>query len=341
MTSTTSVQTRVPKSDIGIALVSDVWAQACRAAGRAATAPSAVVPLKSHKAGRKSGAYRLDGLEPPVVAKRCQRETALVEQQVYERVLPAAGVPALSFYGGIEDPVDSAYRWLFVEDAGPDRAMETDRALVSRCLARLHVACAALVDSVSLPDRGPAHYLEHLRAARDNAEQCVREVKLSAEQTATLEELRRGLDRLEARWDVICQPAGALPRTLVHGDLARKNCRVRVTPDGPSVVMMDWETAGWGPPAADLRAWARRAKKTVGGWSGTVPLDVYAAAVATAWPAVTLHDVEQHSRMGTLLRLVAAIRWSSELLNVGVTAKGVANLACLYAALAEIDVASK
>ena len=341
MTTTTTVPTRVPKTDIGIALVSETWAHACRAAGRAVTEPRAVVPLKSHKAGRKSGAYRLEGLEPPVVAKRCRRETALVEQQVYERVLPAAGVPALRFYGGIDDPVDSTYRWLFVEDAGADRAMETDRALVSRGLARLHVASAALVDSVSLPDRGPAHYLEHLRAARENAKQCVREVKLSPDETGTLEELQRGLDRLEARWDVICLPAGDLPRTLVHGDLARKNCRVRVTPDGPSVVMMDWETAGWGPPAADLRTWARRAKKTVGGWNGTVSLDVYAAAVATAWPGVTLRDLERQSRMGTVFRLVAAIRWSSELLNVGVTAKGVANLACLYDALVEIDVASE
>src|SRR5688572_22578241 len=177
MTTTKSVRTRVSKPDTGIALVSGVWAQACRAAGRAVTEPRAVVPLKSHKPGRKSGTYRLEGFEPPVVAKRSRRETAVVEQQVYERVLPATGLPALTFYGGVEDPVDSAYRWLFVEDAGPNRAMETDRTLVSRCLARLHVASAALVDSDLLPDRGPAHYLEHLRTARDNAEQCVREIK--------------------------------------------------------------------------------------------------------------------------------------------------------------------
>ena len=128
---------RVAKPDIAIALVPHVWAQTCRASGRDLIEPSAVVPLKSHKTGRKSGTYRLVGLEPSVVAKRSRRQTALIEQQVYEHVLPATGVPALTFYGGIEDPVDPAYRWLFVEDAGPDRAMETDRTLVSRCLARL------------------------------------------------------------------------------------------------------------------------------------------------------------------------------------------------------------
>jgi hypothetical protein len=330
---------RAHKKDIAIALVSQVWTQVCAKSARHAAEPTAVITLKSHKRGRKSGAYRLEGLEPPVVAKRCRRETALVEQQVYEHVLPATGLPALTFYGGIEDPVDPDYRWLFVEDGGLIKPMESDRGLVAQWLARLHVSCAARVDSVALPERGPSEYLEHLRAARGNVDQCLREIELSAAERMTLEQVRRGLDQIEAQWDAICQPAGALPRTLVHGDLARKNCRLHVTPGGPSVVMLDWETAGWGPPAADLKAWARPPRTTVGGWEGTVPLDVYAAAVATDWPGVTLQDVEQQSRMGTVFRLLAGIRWASELLNVGVTVKGVAKLACLYEGLREINTA--
>jgi hypothetical protein len=129
--------TRASRADIGIGLVSCVWAQACRAAGRAVTEPAAIVSLKSHKPGRKSGAYRLEGIDQRVIAKRCQRDTALVEQRVYERVLPEIGLSGLAFYGGFDDPVDPGYRWLLVEDAGSVKPMESDRAMVAEWLARL------------------------------------------------------------------------------------------------------------------------------------------------------------------------------------------------------------
>jgi len=328
---------RAAKADIAIALVSRVWAQACRAAGRAVTEPSAVVSLKSHKPGRKSGAYRLEGIAPRVIAKRCQRDTALVEQLAYERVLPEIGLSGLVFYGGFDDPVDPSYRWLLVEDAGSVKPMESDRAMVAEWLARLHTRSAALADALPFPERGPVHYLKHLQGARDNIERCVSSVKLSATERGTLEGLLRSLDRLEARWDAICTSCDALPRTLVHGDVARKNSRIRATPAGLSIVMLDWETAGWGPPGGDLRSWARPAKKTPGGWGGTVPLDVYTAAVASAWPSVTLHDVERQSAMGTVFRLVAGIRWASEALNVGGSSQGVTKLGVLFNALSACE----
>jgi hypothetical protein len=329
---------RASRPDIGIALVSEVWAQLCRAAGRVVAEPRAVVSLKSHKAGRKSGAYRLEGIEPRVVAKRCRRDTALVEQLVYQQILPAISLSAIAFHGCIDDPTDSGYCWLFVDDAGSVKPTECHRSLVAQWLARLHTRSAPLADVVSLPERGPAHYLQHLRTAHGNVECCIETVPLSTTERAALDELRRLLDRIESRWDAICRPCSALPRTLVHGDVARKNCRLRdAAPDGPSIVMLDWETAGWGPPAADLRAWARPAKKTLGGWGGTVALDDYAAAVAGVWPSVTRRDVQRHSAMGTVFRLVAGIRWASESLNVGGASQGVVKLTLLSDALSTCE----
>jgi hypothetical protein len=200
-------------------------------------------------------------------------------------------------------------------------------------LAGLHTSAAALAGTVSLPERGPAHYLEQVRVARANIEQTGVLVVLSAEHRALLDELRRLLDRVHACWDAICGPCAAVPRTLVHGDLARKNCRLRATPAGLTVVAVDWETAGWGPPAADLSDWARYPRKTPGGWGGTVPLDIYAAAVAFAWPDVTPPQVKQQSRIGSVFRLVAATRWASELLGADSVLVGVAKLAALATTL--------
>lgn len=325
---------RATDADIAIALVPEAWARACRAGGRVATQPRAVTALKPQKPGRKSGAYRLEGFDADVVAKRSSRASALLERQIYQRVLPATGLPFLAFYGYADDITDPSYCWLFVEYAGPANLMERDRTAVADCLARLHVSCVALADVVSLPARGGEHYLEQLLAARGNIQLGIEAGGLSASERAKLELLRRQIDRLEARWEAMTAPCAIFPRTLVHGDLARKNCRLHATPDGPAIVMLDWETAGWGPPAADLAEWSRPPKNTPGGWGGAVALDVYASRVAGAWPRVTLRDIEQQSRIGTVFRLIAAVLWASELLPVGGGARAVIKLAWLSNRLA-------
>jgi aminoglycoside phosphotransferase (APT) family kinase protein len=149
--------------------------------------------------------------------------------------------------------------------------------------------------------------------------------------------LLRRLGRIETRWEETCSGCASLPRTLVHGDFSRKNSRVRATLDGPELVVMDWETAGWGSPAADLANWSRPSRSSPNGWRGTVALDAYATAVADAWPRVTPDDLEHQARIGTLFRLVAAIRWASEALRAGNTFGSVEKLATMDGALAAVD----
>jgi hypothetical protein len=341
---TVTSDTRPAGVDVAVALAADAWARLCRRVGRPVTVPIAVVPLKPQKLARKSGIYRLEGageLGTPVIAKRCLRGSALIERHVYERLLPAIGLPSLTFFGSADD-AEHEYCWLFLEDAGEVKLTEHDRALAAHWVARLHTSAAALAGELSLPDRGERHYHEQLRAALADLERSVAIARLSADCRAMLEGLRRRLDQVDARWESLCQPCAALPRTLVHGDFSRKNCRVRTTAAGPTIIALDWETAGWGPPAADLAGWSRPSRKAPNAWRGTVAIDVYASAVGASWPGVTLHDVEQQSLVGTIFRVIAATHWASETLQAGGTLAGLYKLAplegALDVALAAVDI---
>ena len=115
---------------------------------------------------------------------------------------------------------------------------------------------------------------------------------------------------------------GNAPRTLVHGDLSGKNLRLCKTDAGPQIVALDWETAGWGLPAADLPSLPTRAQRPLKPgklphWDGTVPLDVYAACAAGLWRDVSVPDLERLTHIGTVFCAVAGTRWSAEQLRAG------------------------
>ena len=319
---TASPQLCRSKVDIALGLAARAWETHCQATGRAVRVPAAVVPLKSQRPGRKSGVYRLEGVGEDgaaVVAKRTFRSTARVERDVYERILPRAKVPALRYYGFLEEP-DGNFCWLFLEDAGERKLTESDGPIAAEWLAQLHTRAAPLIGEVPLPDRGPAHYLEHLRAGRTLIEAALVQVMLPDEDRVALRDLLRHGQRLEAQWARLTAACATAPTTLVHGDFARKNLRLREGPDGTQMVALDWETAGWGPPAADLpfsptrcrRDRPDRSPDKPRSWSGTVPLDVYAAHCSRWRGDARISDLVELGRAGTLFRIVAGIRWAAE-----------------------------
>src|SRR5215204_3551004 len=233
-----------PKPDLAIGLVTRAWHDLCMSVGRSVTTPTAVVPIKSQRVGRKSGVYRLEGVgegQTAVIAKRCALSTATVERVVYERVLPRVGVTQLRYYGCLLEPA-GGFGWLFLEDAGQSKLSAMDGALAAQWLAQLHAEAAALVQEVSLPERGPAHYLEHLRSGREIVCMSLEELALSEQERRQLQAFQRVADQLEGRWESICGICAAAPRTLVHGDLSGKNLRLRRTEAGAQMVALDWET---------------------------------------------------------------------------------------------------
>jgi aminoglycoside phosphotransferase (APT) family kinase protein len=338
----TASTAKTKKVDVAFGMATQAWRDVCRSAGREPTAPAAVVPLKCQRPGRKSGAYRLHGAGEDgsaVIAKRCTRATARVEREVYERLLPRIDVPALRYYGYLEEP-DGDFCWLFLEDAGEDKLVEADRELAARWLARLHAGAAALADRSSLPDCGPDCYLAHLRIGREIIGDVLPRLAPSDDQRNALERLQRDLQELESRWESVCTACERAPRTLVHGDFARKNLRVRATPAGRDLVALDWETAGWGPPAADLpcapiRDRSKRPPGTTDrprNWDGTVSLEEYAACSGGQWDGPRRRDLERLARVGTVFRVVASVRWAAEQTMAGGAPRGVQRL-CWYAGL--------
>ena len=321
-------EVRSPKVDIAIGLAAQAWENACLQAGCRLAPAVAVNPIKAQRPGRKSGVYRLEGAGDggaAVIAKRCLRETATVERKVYERILPRVGVTHLKYYGHFEEPGGEC-AWLFLEDAGDTKPDAPDRALIARYLARLHAESAALAGETSLPERGASHYFEHLRCSWRLIEESLAELALSDVDRRTLERLRGTIGAVESRWHSLSAAATGAPRTLVHGDLSRKNLRLCRADGDVRLLVLDWETAGWGPPAADLTFVPTRAPRPPKPgkspkWDGTVPLGLYAACAEGGWNGVEAANLERLARLGTLFRAIAGTRWAAEQLRAGGTMK--------------------
>src|SRR5262249_46288759 len=128
-------------------------------------------------------------------------------------------------------------------------------------------------------------------------------------------------------WHALEECCGRTPATLVHGDFRRKNVRVRGGPDGIGLFPVDWETAGWGSPAADL-APSR-------GLLPQVDLPAYRAAVRECWPGLDLEAVERLAQAGTVFRRLAAIHWECPRLDSPWPQNAIESLRVYHAEIAE------
>ena len=282
----------------------------------AATGPYEVTILKSSKQKRKSAIYRLESSQDDsstVIAKRCRRSIAELESTIYQDVLPALPITSLRYHGMVDDG-DGRW-WLFVEDAGDRLYSPFDpghRKLAARWLAALHGAAGEVPETERLPDRGPGHYLSHLRSGREALIWQMTHPGPEGE-LPVLAELVARLDALEARWNDVTAFCDTLPRTLVHSDLSRSNLRVRGAETGDAIVAFDWEEAGWGVPLSDLaclqpheRLAAARFRKS-GEFSGFCLdpcLETYAAECCLDDQTVDLMAIA-----GKVFRCLAAIDW--------------------------------
>jgi hypothetical protein len=265
--------------------------------------PERILVLKSE---RKTAVYRLEGGGvggSPVIAKRCRRSTAVVERTVYEEILPRLPIVTAGYYGFLEDD-DPGYAWLFVEDLGPDSFSPEDpghRRLAGQWIGTMHASAADLERAARLPDRGPSHYLAHLRRARRHLLEGHDNPVLGEDDRRSLRRLVSRLDDVEAGWDRVIRACRDIPRTLAHGDLDRRNMRVRGNGAGKSLLTFDWETAGWGVPAVDLLC---------------TDLDAYCDAVRDRWPGTDRPTARHWVAVGNLLReSIASLSWRSEFLT--------------------------
>jgi hypothetical protein len=242
-----------------------------------------------------------------VIAKHCPLEGARWERDVYD-LLQRLRCPSLQCYGLVEVPGE-AFAWLFLEDAGGrrfDRQRPVHRQLAARWLARLHTASSRLDGGALFPDRGPSHYLKHLHAGHDRLSRGEARRKLSLQDRAVLDEVRRVLDRVESCWPEVEACSREIPWAFVHSDFVTKNLRVRRRPGNGSdatLVVFDWEVAGWGPPLVDLIL---------------ADLDVYHASVRGCWPHLTQQALGRLVHVATLLRGgTASVHWEATFIETG------------------------
>jgi hypothetical protein len=222
--------------------------------------PEAIVILKKRRKKKKgkSAVYRLEGLGPAgtgVIAKRCRRATAAKEFTIYEDTLPCLPVPSLEYFGFIEESnVD--FCWLFLEDAGGEAYLpqvERHRTAAAQWLGLMQVSTAQVAGEPKMPDNGSGYYQNRLRHLRETILGNLSNPALNSEDLTVLESIISLSNVLEPRWKEVEGFCQRFPRTLVHGDFVTKNVRFRNGSGAEAVVPFDWENAGRGVPATDIR----------------------------------------------------------------------------------------
>lgn len=255
----------------------------------------------------KTQVYRL-GLRnggTSVVAKRGRTERLLVERAIYESVLPRLDLPALRYYGFVGDE-DEEFAWLFIEDAGDARyshSLREHETLTGRWLGALHGRAAGLDLASSLPDRGPAHYLGHLRSACATILDNLDHPALRADDKGMLSRLVAICELMESGWGGVEAICDGLPRTLVHGDLNPKNLRLKSDGAGTTIAAFDWEWSGWAVPAIDIYLLTERTTRRA--------LLSYESAMSEYADALDGDQIRSLSLVGKGFRLLASADWAS------------------------------
>jgi hypothetical protein len=283
-------------------------AAAWRALGQDHSAPSAIEKVKGREGGGRT-VYRLLQATPggdSVIAKRYRVAVHSVERMFYQEVLPYLPVSTPRYYGELK--ADDEFVWVFLEDAGSQRLSPQradHRTLAARWLGAMHAAGPELPAARRLPDRGPQHYRRHLDAGRRLILENLANPALETDDVTLLRSVVASCDLTERRWSELEEICAAAPSTLVHGDFRPKNMYVQAPPGEPQrLLLIDWETAGWGPPAADLAPMRHE-------YLPQVDLEEYCRIVQRRWPRFDLRLAHRLMWVGLVFRRLAAIEWAA------------------------------
>jgi aminoglycoside phosphotransferase (APT) family kinase protein len=207
---------------------------------------------------RKSCVLRFRGAAPDgsdLIARRLRTESARLEQEMYQVVLPSLPVSHLRSYG-LATEREGDYAWIFLEDAGRTRyspeQLEACRVAAS-WLAACHEAARDVPTRERLPDRGPRHYQQRARSARSTLVSRLNGADLDRRDTATLRAAIERCEILLLRWSEVERLCAGVEKTLVHGDFVAENLFLTEGANGAAnVIAVDWEKCGWGAPLVDL-----------------------------------------------------------------------------------------
>jgi hypothetical protein len=80
--------------------------------------------------------------------------------------------------------------------------------------------------------------------------------------------------------------------------------RLRTREEGSVLLLFDWETGGWGVPAADVA-------ELLANPQSSADLALYSSTVRESWPHLDHREIEQLAAWGRVFRLIAMISWKS------------------------------
>lgn len=225
---------------------------AWRGLGGERARPSVVETLREN---RRSAVYRLVGAAADggdVIARRSSRETAQVERAIYEEVLTGHPFESLRYHGHVDDP-EGNQGWILTGDAGGafySGATPGHRELAASWLAGLHL-CRPEVRT-GLPNRGPAPFRRRLGEIRRTIAAGLGNAALARGDRELLERVAGRCDALDDSWPGLSESCEDMPEGVMHGDFVGMNVRVRTRGGQRTLLVFDWEHAGWGVPAIDL-----------------------------------------------------------------------------------------
>jgi hypothetical protein len=277
------------------------------------SASSGITLLKNTS---RSTVCRIEGAGPggsDIVAKRCRRADGEFEAIIYSEVLERLSMETVRCYGFIEED-SGEHGWLFLEDGGITQVAgkrESFPAEFAHWLALLHCSASNLPIRGRLPERGPAWYLETLRAARLGLCQSLPQQHWGELDRPAIERMLVCFEVLDRNWHVVEEGCEGLPWTLVHCDLQPKNVLIRHTTSEIAFLPLDWEEAGWGAPATDL---------------ARIDALAYWSTARRIWASVELQEVERQVCCGTLFQALSGVSWELVRLAAGSEHKAVRRL---------------
>ena len=259
-----------------------------------------------------------------IIAKRCRRNTALVERIVYEEILPRLPLRSVQYYGVVEEP-DRAFAWLFLEDASDEEEYDprnaSHRAAAGQWLGIMNPAAARIAPADRLPRRGPSHYRGLLGAAHRSISSCGASGSFAHQDRKLIRTVLAHCEELGASWEQLASVCLTTPDTLVHGDFISKNVKVRNCGNEPCILAYDWEKAGWGTPAEDI---------------SRVDIPTYWSTIRGRWPDLTIADLERLSSVGRVFRCIVFLDWIAPRLRNDCAVQGLEDLRRCESWLAEL-----
>lgn len=267
------------------------------------------------KKKNRSYVCRLVGLgknNSNIIAKRREREKAIIERIVYKEILPKIGMETIKFHGFVEEPeflTEGQFAWLFFEDCGNRRyspSSPSQRALIARWLGAFHKAAANLDIQNWLPDLGPNHHRVLMQSTMDSLPQILQMSSLKTVDKDLLENILEKCNCLAKEWDKIEAFCNHVPHTVIHGDCLRKNIHIQGNEESLFIIPFDWSAAGWGPIGLDLGHTSLPHRDN---WAVDPDFIEYWSSVKDMWP-MELETVQRLGHLGQLFWSLDVISWA-------------------------------